>query len=367
MKIAVIVCPNGLGHLKRVCDVTKELMKMNRKLKFDIWCQGWQLEKLGIKNKFKNRIRWHKNLMEPGVKWETQKDLYQDGRLIKWENRLKNCKSIKKADVVISDNLVGMLSIRPDTILMGSFLWSDVFSGFKKLNKNISAFIKRERQLLETHKPFMVCVNDSAMEGVNKRTRAIRCSWMCERIVKKKKQNKIKKIILLLETKYFNETLIKSIASQILTREDWALYTSHEIRKMLDKEFANRIQPFKHNPKSFQSSDIVICRPGIGIVTQCVGSKTPMVVVYENNNVEMKHNARRLSQLGWAIDLGSDPHQKTLYQNIHNALNHTHWNRMVAQISKAKTKGHEQAAQWLSRYISNLQMAGDFKLRSEGI
>lgn len=70
--------------------------------------------------------RVRSGVMAPGVGWSADASVYEDGRLRGWLRRLARVEEIAAADLVLSDNLPGVLELRADAVLSGSFLWSDV-------------------------------------------------------------------------------------------------------------------------------------------------------------------------------------------------------------------------------------------------
>ena len=101
---------------------------------------------------------------------------------------------------------------------------------------------------------------------------------------------------------------------------------------------------------------MVICRPGIGTLTDCIAGQAPIIAIYEPNNSEMAHNANRVEELGCGFDLGVNPEEdqinKTIANIIHNEINMRFKKRMEA----ISCDGFEKAINWLFKHC-----AGDFK------
>ena len=118
-KIAFFINSNGFGHYDRCKQIASNLVE---DFEITFYCKNYQHSKLGIlKNSIlyelkKDTIRWDKNIIENNIRFESYK-----------EGLLERCISLNKYDLVISDNIVGILKYRPDAILSGSFFWKDVF------------------------------------------------------------------------------------------------------------------------------------------------------------------------------------------------------------------------------------------------
>ena len=114
----------------------------------------------------KNSVYWTRDFLE-----------YADGRLSSWIKDLARNESVLKSDCIISDNLVGLLSLRPDTILSGSFLWFDIFEKAFPNVDPINDFVSYSKELLQKFQPSMLCVKDIAMPAVMKYTKAVGLPW----------------------------------------------------------------------------------------------------------------------------------------------------------------------------------------------
>src|SRR5829696_3227016 len=114
----------------------------------------------------RHRASWRHGIVQPGVGWSVAADRYRDGSLLEWEARLDQVPELARADVVVSDNLAGVLTRRPDALLAASFLWSDVLDAAAPSSPDVGAFVAHERALLQAHRPEMLCVRDLVMPGV---------------------------------------------------------------------------------------------------------------------------------------------------------------------------------------------------------
>ena len=108
-KIALIACSNGHGHVRRLSFLAKFLS--NYKIQVDLYAELNKVSKfLNIDNL--NNI----NLINFDTK-TTEKD-FKLGKQKKW---LRLINKVGNYDLVISDNLVDILEIRPDAVIMASF------------------------------------------------------------------------------------------------------------------------------------------------------------------------------------------------------------------------------------------------------
>ena len=63
------------------------------------------------------------------------------------------------------------------------------------------------------------------------------------------------------------------------------------------------IPHFSYSESEFAGLSLVIARPGIGIITDCVRYNVPILALYEEGNLEMIHNAKRIDDLGIGMNV----------------------------------------------------------------
>ncbi|HYE77273.1 MAG TPA: hypothetical protein VEI97_04730, partial [bacterium] len=329
--VTAVVAPNGVGHLRRVVGVLHTLSGRRPDLRIDVICADWQLRHL--EGWDRARALWEAGarpvtgLMEPGVTWSPRPEVYADGRLLEWESRLADSGLLDDADLVLSDNLGGVLSLRPDAVLMGSFLWSDVLAAAHPDDPAVTAFVGRERSLLASHRPPMLCVGDMAMPGVLARSDAVPLPWMPQSPplppIPGRSDRGRRVAVLGGRTGVLDELLARVATSLSEAGLDVAVpepvpQPAHRPAPEVDRE--GRLQPFGFTAADFASSDVVVCRPGVGTVTDCVGQRVPMVVLHEAGNVELAHNAARLADMGVARNAGGDPPVEAVLDSVRAVL-----------------------------------------------
>lgn len=268
-KIAFYTCSNGYGHFSRVLDIASYLVKDHR---VTIYCEKSQLNKFKPKLKAKfvtykiPNIRWDLSVNNLDVRFKQYLDwvdLYGPTSL--------------KYDIVISDNIVGLLKFRKDTILTGSFLWRDVYLdkfGDNELSKFDSFF-------LDLYNPIL-CTNKYVETGTAKT--------------------------------YLNR-FRTGFGFEIQKSESWLVDTVVSISPSL--KYNNKYLSFQENflnlikskteLNTSTSLDIVdkcvyIIRPGVGMITHCVKNRIPMIALYaDTDSTEIMELAAMVEELGIGI------------------------------------------------------------------
>ena len=295
--IFYIICPNGLGHLKRSLFIISELLKKNKNYYFTIlFCRSDNRLVNEILNKYlKKRVKflYFKNV---------QTNFIQN---LKKELSKKNfLKVFKKSNYVVSDNFAHPLLYRRDTILVGSFLWSDILIPTKK---NLR-FIKEEKELIKKFNPKLICLKQMIYDKINKDLQLKKFNWMRKQkdsIILKKKITKKDDLfnILISPSKFYDKELILKIISHISKEKNLNLYLPKSLKYLTKKNCKFKIFNFKDS--EFNKIDLNICRAGVGAIEDSVEFKMPIIALPEKINLEIKSNILNITRnkLGYQIDL----------------------------------------------------------------
>jgi len=263
-KLAFFVCSNGLGHFSRVLRITKHLTSV---YDVHIYCEKFQYDKFKPNSNAKfifyqlSNIKWDEAL-------STNKP--NSERYHKW-CALYGPASLKY-DIVISDNIVGLLRYRTDIILSGSFLWKDVFYNKFKENK----ITEVDTELIEKFNPLVLTnkyVETGSLKTYNNKKGF---GWGCD--IKNNNTWDISKKIVLAKP---------------------SLNYLDSYNKFFDKidslNLNFRIETSVHKT----ANCIFIVRPGVGMLTHCIENNIPIIALYDmNDSNEIIELAKRVDSLG---------------------------------------------------------------------
>lgn len=350
-RIVHIVCENGLGHFKRAIGLLNQLLKRVPSAKIDLICTQTQVEKISDWEKAKildlPNLTIHTGITSPGVHWFNDESIYDSERLVKWHNLLQSFSALHEADIVISDNLVAPLKYRSDTLLMGSFLWLDVFEKSSFTSQSVSNFIIEQQKILSTNRPNMLCVGDVKMPILSKYTNPITMPWFGQ--VESRKRNahaRTNHIAILGGATHTINSIMKKVIRCIVTKSEYSVVTPQRIIDQLGFNLKNKVLPFNFRIEDFQNCDLVICRPGIGTITDAISTQTPMIFIYEKDNIEMSFNAEQLAKKGIALNLGDEFDDSFLLEKM-NHIYDNQYQSMVEILRGIPTNGFEVAADWI--------------------
>lgn len=300
------------------------------------------------------KVRVLPGLVFPGVYWDKNPENYQDRRLLQWHKRLENVKELYSADVVLSDNLTQVLHYRRDAVLLGSFLWSDILEDAYPNNPFIQAFVEEERALLTKHTPFMLCVRDIVMPGVTSQAKAVPLPWFCEgntHIRKRGESEERYKIALLGGATDSITNELEHLAVELSHSKDIEIFLPKELWAKFGGE---NIKIFDHAASSFASLDLIVCRPGVGTLTDGVCYGVPIASIHEAGNIEMTHNGQMVEQLQIGINLGTPSALGESKDKIVNFLASAAYKQSKEKILTRPKDGVNASVNWLVNHLKQL-------------
>ena len=277
MKIGIYICSNGYGHFHRMLQVCTHLPFHE----IDIHCERYQYNRFKPTQDNLNFIFYK----ESNIRWDRKRVGSID------------TSGIDKYDRVITDNLVEVLKYRPDALLSGSFLWSDIWR--EKYGNN--DFSDEQDKIFHDVKPRVVCNGDVVFGQLKKYINKVDIGWGC-------KDN---------STEDFNLNRIVCITPSLN-------YTEKYTEKFLEirNEYQDDVD-FSFNI----NHTIFVIRPGLGMITTCVSHRIPIVALWdEDDSIEIQHLAHKVEELGIGISLNVKddfilPSDVTKYRESFKKLN----------------------------------------------
>ena len=288
VSIAIIACDHGFGHVKRGYHYGLQLA-----------ISGYRVSLLARKDglsRFSDFLGHHENLNLIPFNTSTAINKSKE-ELVQWLQRLPD---LSHFDFIVSDNLPEILSLYPQAILSGSFLWH---LDAPTIDPAYSQFCQG---LIETHQPIHLAseffVSDQLMKYSNiipiglighskdfdrlsPSSGALLISSGKNEIQNPDFKDLISELILYKERLPFTSVYVDSSLLPTSAPE-WM------IKATFDEEMYSRL-----------SSAII--RPGVGTVTDCIRHRVLILATSENDNKEMQTNIEALERwnLGTRVDL----------------------------------------------------------------
>jgi hypothetical protein len=214
---------------------------------------------------------------------------------------IKELKCFQDSDLVISDNLLGVISSNKKVIIIGSFLWHDVlkqsFGGY--IDEQVFRY---EASLLQNSNIKLVSVKDVTMPALEACKANIGLAWFCKDIYDRSSHKRDHYNVLFSAGLSGADTdALSVLISEFANSPNYSIYLSPALAEKtnIEKEY---VEIFDFKEASFRSLDLMIARPGVGALTEAIKYQIPMLAIDKGDNSEMLFNALRLQQLGYGWD-----------------------------------------------------------------
>jgi UDP:flavonoid glycosyltransferase YjiC (YdhE family) len=348
--ISFIVCSNGYGHLKRCLQVVDALPKGYT---INFFCKEPQL--LYAKNEinFKKdiQINFISKYSMNEFSWIEEQKITWD-KYNYWKRALENSQELSKSDLIISDNHVLPVSLFDRLILMGSFLWHDV-----TLTANIQGqeIIAHEKELLSNKPTSLICLGDMVMPSLNNQVSLLKQGWFTQRVDIPYVGSKTKKILITGGgTELINKQLLNLVYIIAKKNINYEYFLDSKLFKM-NKDLNRNLKLFSFSDEDFASLDYVVCRPGIGILTDCVRFSIPSIVINDGFNQEINHNTKMVNELG--IGIGIDININNTHEVADNIIEAIQDKELrlncLKQLKNREVNGAVTTSQIIINFIEN--------------
>lgn len=337
--VGVTVCPNGIGHAVRALRVLRVLVERHGPVgRLVVTLAREQLA--ALRPDVRAWLAAHDvevvhDVVEPGVALAGSVDGYADGRLTSWVARWE-ASAAARTDLVVSDNLTGVLAARPDAVLMGSFLWSDALEAVAT-GPAVTAFVAQERALLAAHRPPMLATGDVVHPGVVARTAVVPLPWFDDRedVGAGPAAGTGDAVVVLGGRTGAADGPLGQVVTA-LARAGREVLTDPDA---LGGPARARV-------------GLLVCRPGLGTVTAGVVGSVPMLLVREPGNPELEHTAAALVALGLARTLEDTGDPDAVMAAVVAMEDDDVRTRMRTALAARPTGGHRAAAAWIATHAT---------------
>lgn len=336
--IYFLVSPNGLGHLNRVLSVTDFIFELNQSVFVKIFCTEKQYIIKQNKRMNNNRLLWDFSLMAKYPQPLPYSE-FKFNRYMEWIEFVSKELRRNTGNMLVSDNIVLPMNEGINFFLMGSFLWSDIYQDYSKVNNEIKLFYEYEEQLLRDSKSRMITNKYMAMPSLMKYTIPIMMPWFCQKKRRTQSPSKFNLLITLGAGNLIEDNSYK-IIEEILNNNIYHIYTDEKLFEKYHKTYKGIV---KFNFTDFSNISLIICRPGIGILTEAVKWSIPLIAISESNK-EIKHNAQKIDELG--LGLKYEPDDGRDINEMLNEITKKTYDSFKRNYELMETGGDKMAAEY---------------------
>ena len=328
--VALLACSNGYGHIKRLLLLSESLTTAGAnptlfapKVSAELIAKKEQISASKVVN----------------FNTHTNKENWLDGSAVEW---IKFAPNLSKFDIVVSDNLIEILSIRPDAWLSGSFFWHDALLNFPQYLK------KNSISLLKKYNPKIISSELFTSDQLKSNTELYEVGLFGGSFFKKKSNEQTDVLIACgFGGSVKKEALefVKNLANT-KKRKFKRVWVEPDI---IPLDRPDWILPATFTKEMYQKILSAIIRPGVGTITNSLSAGAKIFPFYEPDNFEMRFNAEKIYLAGVASQTSTinDAWEKSeLFCETHDEQSFHN-----EKIAKIDFNGAQQAAALILGHI----------------
>lgn len=280
LRVGLVACANGFGHVRRMLALARALEVL-----------GASAVLLAPQQAVRSIASASRIALPQYIDFESRTTrgdwLMPEGRC--WTDALP---ALDSFDIVVSDNLIEILAVRPQAWLSGSFFWHLALPGFPQ------AKAERAEALLADCRPRMISTDLFAASYLAAKTRLHRVGLYA---FGSAERNESQTDVLVScgrggEVMSATQALLSSIASAARP----AYVTVWVEPELYRPEMPAWMQPANFSPEMYGRLAAAVIRPGVGTVTDALLAGARLFTFHETDNLEMLGNARRLASANLA-------------------------------------------------------------------
>ena len=292
MHIGYLICPNGLGHLRRSIAVINKIAG-NREIKLTLFiCPNkYSYDLLNfIVDKFENISFERIEMPHPGY---SKNNINYNSLIKKFKNKLKSF------DLIISDNLVYPLIEVFDKhiFFVSQFFWHNIFENIQYKNKE-KELIAMEVDYLKNQTYKILGNKLFSLDDIRSSDYYVPIDHIKNPLFSEVNPKITKEYLLITDgTTSASLSYLNSILTDI---GDFCKKNSLKIflsPRLDSKKILADYEVFDYSQNSFEKVFAAVCRPGLGIITDLLYFSAVPIPIFSENNKELFYNKKVLDDL----------------------------------------------------------------------
>lgn len=295
-KLFYTVCPNGQGHIKRSVAIANELVRQQSAVQITWFVNAkaeqyigehasHELSAASIIFKFGNEGSISLLNANKSSFWSNYSA---------WKEQLFTLQAFNDADLVVSDNVAAPLEQRANTILTGSFLWSEILENTNHNQK----VIEHERKCLMEHKPNMLHQSGFGMPYLSEYTSPVASPWFTQKVERQEPASK--NVLITAGRSGADIEPFVQLIKELHEKGEHSFFVDEALFDALDD---TSVKKFPFSTEAFSRLGCIVCRPGMGIITEAVKYEVPLLTFSGFDNPELIFNAAQIEKLGLGLSL----------------------------------------------------------------
>ena len=227
-------------------------------IELTIACEDWQCQKfknyLGFEElQSHSRVRVEFLDLSGTLKWSDLSDRQLNEYQAPLE-RVRHHERYKEADLIISDNLLGLISSAKEVLILGSSLWHDVLKESSGGGINDQVY-QHEASLLEDTKAKLVSVEEVTMPALQNCKQNIGLAWFCKDVYDRPVQARENyKVLFSAGLSGADTGALSALISEFANSSNYSIYLSPALAEKTNLEEVS-FAIFDFEEASFRSLD----------------------------------------------------------------------------------------------------------------
>jgi hypothetical protein len=275
---ALVACDHGFGHIRRLLLIAAELSRRGASVTIfapsmavDRFATQAQLDAAGIRTL--------------DVRTRTTIPSLRRGDVGPWVGELP---ALDEFDVVVSDNLPEILQVRSDAVLSGSFLWHLVIDGIDPVLHEATEL------LLARHRPRMIASSVFAMPDLAPRTNLTTVGLFASA---PRPNVSGEDLLIACGGTPTMQAQFQALIDSIVAGPAPPFATVWVEPRLMPAGAPRWMRAATFDDAMYRRALAVVCRPGVGTLTDCAWSGARAFMAWEPGNAELAFNARRFVEL----------------------------------------------------------------------
>ncbi|QNJ07691.1 hypothetical protein SynMINOS11_00204 [Synechococcus sp. Minos11] len=309
--VAYIVCDHGLGHLRRV------LLLLHNNSFFPPDTHITLFAPLTCYQKLITSLSLPSFCSIQLIDFHTSTSLANFSvKSLNPSNWLSNLPSLQSFSSVYSDNLVDILSVRPDACITAQFFWHTIA---RDLNPYYFEYCT---SLLQRHNPQIYGYELFSMPDVKSQSGFCPIPLAFNPALLSSHQSRSfhnrNNLLITGGSTPILQSSLKSIMTTLLYKGPFPFSTIYVDPPLLSDmhPLPSWLKPASFSIDMFCSLRAAICRPGLGILTDLISLGVKPFLLHERNNLEMLHNSSVMTSNNLSTQVFPFPWQFSQYSNL---------------------------------------------------
>lgn len=344
--LSIFVCNNGYGHIQRVRALLDHILESSD-IEVNLYADPRQVER--VFGPARNQQIIFVDFYYP------RRNFLEQTRLVDldWDNLSISDNRFMESSLVVSDGVIDILALRPDTVILANFFWHEVLEAYVGKKPKLTKMIERHKDLIHSSNAPIFCSRLFATPTVRASNVQFTYGVMNYFGKSARNGNNARENLLFScglggESSYSYAQVLKKSAP-LLKNVRGKIFVERNIVPA-DVMVGMPVQPADFSYEMYTSCRLAVIRPGFGTLNCCLSCGVVPLVYKEARSFEMTHNVGviKSNNLGFVEDTPGEAFARGL-ELMRNGFNDSNFQESMSQHGDT---GIEDCSRQLLSYLN---------------